>query len=111
MKLRLNRAVMDQMPAELRAMVSAWRAQYGRAFISVENRDGFTADEDSRVTLINLDTKKTASAQVAGDFSGMTQLSPTANIPLAPGVVAVETGFFLGVPFLNVFQYAPKSIK
>ena len=99
------------MPDQVREIVAAWKAQYRRAFISVENRETFSAGEDSRVVLINLDSGKTAGSQVAGSFSGMTQLSPTANIPLAPGVVAVETGFFLGVPFLSVFQYAPKAIK
>lgn len=110
MKVRLNKATLQQMPAQVREIVTAWREKYGKATISVENTQGFYASEDARVTLLNLGTGRTATAQAAGEFAGMTRLSPCDVINLPVGVVAIEQGFFCGTPFLTVWQGAPKAI-
>jgi hypothetical protein len=34
----------------------------------------------------------------------MTKLSPCAVVPLPEGCVAVETGFFMGQPWLSIYQ-------
>ncbi len=104
MKIRLNKTTLAEMPAPVRALVESWSTRHRKRFISVENSTGFYAAENARITMINLATGKTASAQAAGDFAGMTQLSPTDKIPLAPGIVAIEDGFFCGVPFLQIHQ-------
>ena len=41
MKLRLNNQTLSQMPEQVRAIVADWKAQYRKAFITVENTDGF----------------------------------------------------------------------
>ena len=110
MKLRLNKPALAQMQADVRALVIDWKERYNKAFITVENTDGFYADEDAKVTMINLLTEKTVSAHVAGEFAGYTKLSPTAKIPLQEGVVAVVTGFFCGHPYLNIYQGGAKQI-
>jgi hypothetical protein len=104
MKIRLNKQVLDQMPAQVRELVVEWKNTYHRIFISVETVPQFYAEENARVTMINLVTGAEASAQAAGDFAGWTKLSPGQAIPLPPGVVAVEKGFFCGVPFLTIHQ-------
>lgn len=110
MKIRLNKSTLSEMPAVVANLVSAWKAQYGKAFISVENVTQFYPSEDARVTLFDLASGKSASATAAGDFAGYTNLSPNAPIPLMPGIVAVETGFFCGMPFLNLYQGSVKQI-
>jgi len=110
MKLRLNKPTLAQMQDDVRAIVIDWKERYHKSFITVENTDGFYADEDAKVTMINILTDKIQTAQVAGDFAGMTKLSPTAKIPLAEGVVAVVTGFFLGHPYLNIYQASAPQI-
>jgi hypothetical protein len=110
MKVRLNKTVMAQMDSRVGEIVSEWKARFGKAFISVEHRQYFYANEDARVTMINLATDAKASAQASGDFAGKTNLSPTAAIPLADGVVAIEQGFFCGVPYLTIYQHSPTQI-
>jgi len=58
----------------------------------------------------NLATHVQVHARAAGEFAGMTKLSPTAEIPLPVGVVAVEEGYFLGHPFLTIYQGGVKQI-
>jgi hypothetical protein len=99
------------MPEPVRARVQQWAAQYKKKTIRVETTTSFFADEDNRVEMINLFSGSTARAQVAGAFSGMTTLSPNARIPLEPGVVAIVTGFFLGVPFLELYQGSAPMIE
>lgn len=110
MKIRINKNTLADMPDAVRAIVQTWKAQYGKAFVSVENREGFFPNEDARVTLLDLRSGATASAQAAGAFAGYTKLSPGAEVPLPVGVVAIEQGFFCGVPFLAIYQGAPKAI-
>ena len=111
MKIRLNKNTLAALPAAVRPIVRMWIARYSKAFISVESAPSFCAEENARVTLVNLESEKSASAQVSGDFAGMTRLSPTAQIPLAPNVVAVEEGFFCGTPFLTIWQWSPTRLR
>ena len=110
MKLRLNKKTLAEMPDQVRTIVKDWKERHGKAFISVENTTKFYVNEDAQVTMINLHTGDNTSQQVAGDFAGFTRLSPTAEIPLPHGVVAIEKGFFLGVPFLNLYQGSNQQI-
>lgn len=104
MKINLNKAVLKQMDERVAAIVSEWAARYHKRSISVQDRDFLYVPEDARVTLLNLATGASGQAQAAGDFAGMTSLSPCARVPLPVGVVAVVTGFFCGVPFLEIVQ-------
>lgn len=99
------------MPEQVRSLVIEWKQHYRKATISVENVTAFYASEDAHVTLVNLTTGKSGFARVAGDFAGLTRLSPTDAIPLPVGVVAVETGFFLGVPFLRLLQGSATQVN
>lgn len=110
MKLRLNKTTLAQMPQQVRYIVQDWRGRYGKTHISVETCPNFYIDEDARVTMINLMTNSQQTEQAAGDFSGMTRLSPASQIMLPEGMVAVVTGFFLGVPYLNIFQGGKNQI-
>jgi len=110
MKVRINKKLLADMPIEVRVLVNEWRAKYGKSFISVEHCETFCPDEDARVTVINLATGASQTERVAGEFAGMTRLSPTAEIPLPVGVVAVETGFFCGTPWLTIHQGSRKQI-
>lgn len=104
MKVTLSKSVLQQMPEQVRSLVVAWQQRYHKRQISVVDAAKFSADEDSKVTMINLASGVSGSARVAGEFAGMTNLSPTAYIPLPVGCVAVETGFFCGTPFLTLWQ-------
>ena len=104
MKLRLNKQTLSQMPTQVREIVTEWKARHNKAFITVENTNGFYPSEDAKVSMINLLTEKQQTARVAGEFAGMTPLSPTAKVPLTEGMVAVVTGFFCGHPYLNIYQ-------
>ena len=110
MRVRTNKALLDQMPVAVRTAVATWHARYRKRFISVENATSFCPSEDSHVTLFNLTTGVQGSARTAGEFAGMTRLSPCDPIPLPVGVVAVETGFFCGTPFLTIWQGCPTQL-
>ena len=107
MKLRLNKQVLAQMPPPVRALVVEWRNRWHKTCISVCTRTEVPAEEDAKVTLINLLTDRQQTERVAGEWAGMTRLSPTANIPLPEHCVAVVTGIFLGHPWLTIYQGKP----
>lgn len=109
MKLRLNKKVLADMPDQVRELVTKWAAQYRKNFISVETVPQFYPGEDARVTILNLTTDKSQTARIAGDFAGTSAISPNAAIPLPHGCVAVVTGFFLGHPWLTVYQGGEKQ--
>ena len=98
------------MPEQVRTIVSNWQKQYHKAFISVENADKCCPHEDAKVTIINLFTEKQQTERVAGEMAGYTKLSPTSTIPLPPGIIAVETGFFCGTPYCNILQNNKQQI-
>jgi hypothetical protein len=107
MKVRLNKQTLASMDSRVRNIVSEWKAETRRNFISVENRQSFGVPENARVTMLNLSTGAAASAQAAGDFAGYTNLSPCATIPLPIGVVAIVREIFLGQHFLTIYQGSP----
>lgn len=111
MKLRLNKATLAQMPEAVRTIVQDWKATSRKAFISVENRPTFWAQEDAKVTLVNLLTDKQQTERVAGECAGVTRLAPNAHIPLPEGMVAVVTGIFLGHHWLTIYQSSPTQIS
>lgn len=104
MKIRLNKKVLAEMPRPVRVLVEDWRNRWHKSFISVVNRNEVPCQEDAKVTVINLLSGKAQTERVAGEFAGMTRLSPTADIPLPEGCVAVVTGIFLGHPWLTIYQ-------
>jgi hypothetical protein len=110
MKIRLNKQTLSEMSPEVRAIVLAWKTKTRKTTISVETRPNFFIEEDARYTVINLATQESKSARAAGEWAGITGLLPGAECPLPVGVVVIETGYFLGVPFLNIYQGGPKQI-
>lgn len=104
MKVRITKQLLSDMPHQVRVIVKEWRACHRKAFISVNNVTSFYPGEDAKVVMINLATGAAKQEQVAGEFAGMTKLSPTDAVPLPPGCVAVVTGFFLGHAWLTVYQ-------
>lgn len=104
MKLRLNKKVLAEMPAPVRSLVMEWRDRWHKSFISVVNRSDVPMQEDAKVTVINLLTGSHRTERVAGEFAGTTRISPTANLNLPEGCVAVVTGIFLGHPWLTIYQ-------
>lgn len=111
MRIRLNQKVLADMDPRVREIVVEWRNRYRKSFISVENRTSFFAREDMKVTMINLATGVRQDERVAGEFAGYTHLSPTAEIPLKPGIVAVVREFFCGTPYLTIYQGSPFQIE
>ena len=110
-RIRINKALLADMPEQVRNLVMDWKNQYGKAFVRVERCASFCAEESSRVTMISLANGKSQREVVAGEFAGMTRLSPTAQIPVPEGCTAVETGFFCGEPFLVIHQHGIKAGK
>jgi hypothetical protein len=110
MKLRLNKKVLSEMPQEVRELVLAWKEKYHKSKISVENVTQFYAREDAKITIINLLTGMSQTERVAGEFAGMTKLSPTATVPLPENCVAVVTGIFCGMPWLTLYQGSKTQI-
>lgn len=111
MKLRLNKKVLAEMPAPVRSLVMEWRDRWHKSFISVCNRTEVPMQEDAKITVINLLTESQQTERVAGEFAGLTRLSPTDNLPLPTGCVAVVTGIFLGHPWLTIYQHSPVQVE
>lgn len=110
-KVRITKALLADMPEQVRNLVEDWRSQYRKAFVRVERCTSFCAAESARVTMINLSTGKGQREVVAGEFAGFTRLSPTAQIPVPEGCVAVEVGFFCGEPFLTIHQHGEPEAR
>jgi hypothetical protein len=104
MKLRLNKKVLAEMPEPVRRLVVEWRDKWHKSAINVVNKPEFYAQEDAKVVMINLITGAQLTQRVAGEFAGMTKLSPTATVPVPEGCVAVVSGFFLGNPWMTIYQ-------
>lgn len=111
MKLRLNKKVLAEMPAPVRSLVIEWRDRWHKSFISVVNAPVLCLHEDAKVTVVNLLTEQQQTERVAGEFAGMTRLSPTAELRLTEGMVAVVSGFFCGHPWLTIYQASPVQIE
>lgn len=111
MKVRLNKQVLAEMPEPVRALVLDWKNRHRKSFISVVNTTKLCLQEDAKVTLINLLSGRQQTERVAGEFAGMTRLSPTADLTLSEGMVAVVTGFFCGHPWLTIYQASPVQIE
>jgi hypothetical protein len=110
LKTRITKQLLQDMPEQVRALVTAWADQYHKRFIRVESAESFYSAEDAHITLVNLLTGASGSARCAGEWAGFTELSPTAAIPLPVGVVAVEDYIFCGHPMLTVWQGSRKQI-
>lgn len=110
-KTRITKQLLADMPSPVRNMVIDWKNQYRKAFVRVERCQSFCAEESARVTMFNLLTGAGQREVVAGEFAGMTRLSPTAQIPVPEGCVAVEAGFFCGEPFLVIHQHGNLELK
>jgi hypothetical protein len=111
MKVRLNKQTLAQMPEAVRSIVAEWKARTRRTFISVENVQQFYPGEDAKVTMLNLTTGVSQYARAAGEWAGMTRLSPTAAVPLPVGIVAIVTEIFLGQHYLTIYQGSAPQIE
>jgi hypothetical protein len=106
MKIRLNKKVLADMPDLVRENVLRWREKYKKVTIQIENCTSFYTREDELIHMINILTGVQVGARTAGEYAGLTRLSPVDQIDLEPEVVAVCTGFFCGVPYLKIYQYS-----
>lgn len=99
------------MPEHVRSVVQEWHQRHRKAFISVVDSATVPMQEDARVTVVNLLNGMVQSERVAGEWAGLTKLSPTGSATLPPHCVAVCSGFFLGVPWLTIYQSPGQSGK
>jgi hypothetical protein len=111
MKVPLNKKTLADMPTEVREVVQAWKEKTGRRDISVENTNSLYISEDSKFTLINLETGKQKTARASGEYAGATALDCNTYLPLPVGIVAIETSIFMGKHFLTVHQGSHKMIE
>lgn len=111
MKHRITKGFLAQLPAEVAQQVFLWKAQYKKAFVSIEDRANVYAQEDAQYTAFNTATGKSMSVQAAGEFAGHTKLSPTAEIPLPVGCVLVASGFFCGLPWMTIYHNAGLKLE
>jgi hypothetical protein len=104
MKVALNAAVYDTLPPPIADHVRKWAQARRTRHISVERSHRFFIAEYASLygVLCGLFDPKTANA--AGGWSGLTGLRPTAERPLPFGCAVIETGFFLGKPFLTIYH-------
>src|SRR3990167_9028351 len=98
MKVRLNKRVFSDMDSQVATLVKTWAARYRKVHIRVVTTTTFYPGEDAHVTIVNLTSGAQQHERVAGEFAGLTRLSPTSEISLPYGCVAVVTGFFCGTP-------------
>lgn len=104
MKYKLNKANLAKIPGPIRKMVEGWRLLYRKSTISVERCTKVYVQEDARYTAFSLDLSVSQTERAAGEWAGLTRLSPTAEIALPPGCTLVATGFFCGVPWLTLYH-------
>lgn len=109
LKIALNKAILAQMPDEIRVVATEWKKKYRKRYAWVGTAESFYPAEDVTVRLFNLLSGATGKARVAGEFAGLAPLSPTGKIPLPHGTVAVVTYFFCGVPQLDIYQSAANA--
>jgi hypothetical protein len=104
MKVRLNKETLAAMDPQVRAIVQDWKNRFRKTTISVEASAKCYIAEDARYTALNLLTGENKQARAAGEWAGATGLRPGAECPIPLGCVMIETGFFMGVPYLNIYQ-------
>lgn len=104
MKISITQKVLADMPPQIAAAVSEWKSRHKKKFFTLSNVASFYPGEDAKVQMFNLLTGASKEQRVAGEWAGMSQLSPTDAVPLPPGCAAVVTGFFLGRPWLTIYQ-------
>jgi hypothetical protein len=103
-KISISKKVLSDMPPQIAAVVSDWKTRHKKKFFTLSNVASFYPGEDAKVEMFNLLTGKSKEQRVAGEWAGVSQLSPTDSVPLPPGCAAVVTGFFLGRPWLTIYQ-------
>ena len=104
MKHRLNSAFYAQLPQPIAAFIREWAKKSRKAHVSVENRAQICIEEDARYMAFSADCTKQQSARAAGEWAGPAGLLPCAVCSIPPGCTLIETGYFLGKPFLHVFH-------
>lgn len=104
MKYKLNKANLSKIPGPVRDLVAEWKARYRKSTISVERCTKVYVQEDARYTAFSPDLSASQTERAAGEWAGMTRLSPTAEITLPSGCTLVATGFFCGVPWLTLYH-------
>lgn len=98
------------MDPKVREVVQAWQKKTGRRCIDVINTPELYIAEDTKYTLINLETGVAKSARASGEFAGVTNLACNTYLPLRPGIVAIETSIFMGKHFLTIHQGSEKMV-
>ena len=103
MKLRINKALLSRLPPSIAEIVKDFRDVHQKAFISVDRRPSFYIQEDARYTAFGPDGRS-MTVRASGEWSGITELAPGSNCPLPENCCVVETGYFLGHAFLNIYD-------
>lgn len=111
MKIRLNKKTIAALPAEVRTLVLAWKEQWHKAAFAVKYASRFYVEEDARFTGFSADLKKSLSIRAAGEWAGLTELTPGSHCPLPPGCTMVATGFFCGEPWLTIYHNPSQGIS
>ena len=106
MKIRINKALLQKLPAPISAIVSEFRDRHHKTHISGDRRSSFYVQEDAAYTAFGPDGRSLA-VRAGGEWAGVTALLPGQTCPLPVGCVIVEQGFFLGHAFLNVYENPP----
>ena len=104
MKLSISTKNLAGLPAPLAEKIREWGARYRKRQFSVSYATKVNCREDARYTAFSADFSRAVSQKAAGEFAGMTPLSPTAVIEIPSGSTVVEEDIFLGCPSLTVFH-------
>jgi len=102
-KVRITKAVLAQLPEQLAEMIAEWKREYHKAHFSVEDCTEFYAGEDDHLRAFSPDFKSSARLRVAGEWAGLTGVTPGDRCPLPVGCVVAATGIFCGWPWLHVY--------
>jgi len=103
MKMRINKALLSKLPPAIARIVSDFRERHHKSSISADRRSSFYIEEDARYTAFGPDGRS-MTVRASGEWAGVTALMPGSTCPLPENCCVVETGFFLGHAFLNIYE-------
>ena len=78
MKIRINKALLSQLPPSIAAIVSDFRDRYHKSSISADRRSSFYIQEDARYTAFGPDGRS-MTVRAGGEWAGVTELTPGAT--------------------------------
>lgn len=102
-KVSINAALIKSLPKAVAEQVIEWKKQYRKRRIRIKNTEQVRVSEDSYYTAYSPEFSSSKTIQAAGEFAGMTSLSPTALIDIPFGAAVVEEQIFCGTPYLTIY--------